>query len=201
MPLLLVLLLVALAAAPASADWRYAPPPAGAVVTYSDGRVSRIDSVVGEAIVVVEMLDGVVEETNYRTWLLRVRLARQDRPGEIMMETAAQTAILELWPLQAGESLAYGYQALQGGQMAIIGQVVLSYGGEETLQLEAGILRAHRVVRDYVYTETATGREFRGTQTTWHETATGLILQVSWDSEGPLGKDSGIYQATKIELP
>lgn len=198
LPLLLLLLAIA---TPASADWRYAPPPAGAIVTYSDGRVSRIDSAAGEAIALVEILNGVVEETDYRTWLLRVRLERQDRPGEIVMVTAAETAILALWPLQAGETLAYSYQARQGDQMAVNGQVVLSYAGEETLQLEAGTLRAHRLVRDYVYTETASGKEFRGTQTTWHEAATGLILQVTWESEGPRGKDSGIYQATKIELP
>jgi hypothetical protein len=199
-PWLLILLLFAFAPA-ALADWRYAPPPVGAVVTYSDGRVSRVDSAVGESIVLVEIMDGVVEETDYRTWLMRLRVARQDRPGEILLQTAAEDALLRLWPLRTGESLAYGYEARQDGAMVLNGQVVVSYGGEETLELEVGSLRAHRLVRDYSYTEASTGKTFRGTQTTWHEAKTGLILQVTWESEGPLGAHRGSYAATLIELP
>jgi hypothetical protein len=198
-PWILLLLLIAFAA-PALAEWSYAPPPVGAVVTYSDGRVSRIDSVAGESIVLVETMDAVVEETDYRTWLVRLRVARQDRPGEILLQTAAQEALLKLWPLRTGESLAYGYEALQDGSKVLTGQAVVSYAGEETLELDVGSLRAHRLVREYTYTET-TGKTFSGTQTTWHDAKTGLILQVSWEREGPLGKNSGMYTATKIELP
>ena len=46
------------------------------------------------------------------------------------------------------------------------------------------------------------GRQYRGTQTTWHDTVTGLILRVDWDTVDADGDDNaGSYVATAVELP
>lgn len=196
-------LLLALCASPALADWAYLPPPIDAVVTYDDGHSSRIDAISGERITVIVKEKGKSERLVYRTWLVRERLlAGKKTKDELFLDTGASDDIVRLWPLRPGESFTHSFRTERDGKLLSTGMQTLTYEGEELIQLPAGTFHAHKLERRYVLTKASDGKQYHGTQTTWHDVATGLILRADWSSEDPDGgTDEGSYVATAVELP
>lgn len=207
MRLLLALLVAlsasAMAADAARADWAYLPPPVDAVVIYDDGHSSRIDAVSGDRITVITKANGKSDRLVYRTWLVRERfLAGKKAKDELFLDTGASDEIVRLWPLRPGESFTHSFRTERDGKLLSSGMQTLTYVGEELIELPAGTFRAHKLQRKYTLTKASDGKQYRGTQTTWHDTATGLVLRVDWDSEDPDGgTDEGSYVATAVELP
>ena len=196
-----LVMLLSLCASPALADWAYVPPPVDAVVVYDDGHSFRIDAISGERITVINETKGKSERLVYRTWLVRERFL-QSKKTELFLDTGASDSIVRLWPLEPGESITHSFRTEQDGKLLSTGMQVLTYVGEEFIALPAGTFHAHRLERRYVLTKTSDGRQYRGTQTTWHDTLTGLILRVDWDSvDADGGSDAGSYVATAVELP
>jgi len=193
----LLVLLLSLCCSPALADWAYAPPPVGAVVIYDDGHSSRIDAISGERITVVSKDGSKTERLVYRTWLVRERFLQGRRSDELMLDSGAADSIVRLWPLQPGESITHSFRTEQDGKLLSTGMQTLTYVGPEFLQVPAGTFQAQRLERRYTLTRVDDGQQYRGLQTTWHDSATGLVLRVDWEA----GDDVGSYTATAVELP
>lgn len=189
-------------AAPVLADWAYAPPPVGAVVVYDDGHSARIDAISGERITVINKSKGKTERLVYRTSLVRERFLAGKKDDELFLDTGAAESIVRLWPLQPGESVTHSFRTERDGTLLSTGMQTITYVGEEFIELPAGTFHAHKLERRYVLTRAGDGERLHGTQTTWHDRVTGLILRVDWKLEKSDGEiDEGSYVATAVELP
>jgi hypothetical protein len=197
----LLISLFALCASPALADWTYVPPPVDAVVIYDDGHSARIDAISGERITVISKTKGKSERLVYRTWLVRERFLAGKKGDELFLDTGASDSIVHLWPLHPGESMTHSFRTERDGKLLSTGMQTMTYVGEEFIELPAGTFHAHRLERRYVLTKASDGQQYRGTQTTWHDTVTGLVLRVDWEVQDADGTDEGSYVATAVELP
>jgi len=203
MRLALLLLLCCTVATPTLADWAYVPPPVDATVTYDDGHTSRIDAISADRFTVINKTKGKkAERVVYRTWLLRERfLEGGRRSDELFLDSAAANSIVRLWPLQPGETITHSFRTERDGKLQSTGTQVLTYQGLETVELPVGIFEVHRLERKYVLTKTSDGKQYRGTYTTWHDSATGLILRVEWQTDDPDSIPQGSFVATAVDLP
>jgi hypothetical protein len=197
----LLAFLLCLGVHPALADWAYVPPPVDAVVVYDDGHSSRIDAVSADRFTLINKLGKKTERVVFRTWLLRERLMQGKRSDELFLDSAAAQRIIDLWPLQPGETLTHSFRTESRGKLISTGTQVLTYEGVEHLETPAGAFEAHRLARKYMLTKVSDGLQYHGGETTWHDTATGLILRVDWWSDDPESGGQGMYQATEVELP
>lgn len=187
-------------AGPAAAEWRYEPPPLGAVVTYDDGRVSEIVTAEGETIVLEEVVEGGQEVHAYRTWLLQASMARPSMGVTLTLDTGEGSEVAEAWPLQPGESIDLPYRVRNGEAVLAEGELTATYEGEETLEVPAGSFTAHKLVHDLTFRR-ADGGEVRTLQSVWHDAATGLILRLDFETWQPEGSLEGSRVATEIQLP
>lgn len=197
----LLALVLCLSVHPALADWVYVPPPVDAVVTYDDGRSSRVDAVSADRFTLINKAGKKTERVVYRTWLLRERLMQGKRSDELFLDSASAQRIVDLWPLQPGESLTHSFRTESRGKLLSTGTQVLTYVGIERIDVPAGSYDAHRLERKYALTKTSDGLQYRGGETTWHDAATGLVLRVDWWSDDPETGGQGMYVATEVELP
>src|SRR5690606_38522057 len=120
---------------------------------------------------------------------------------ELYLDSAAANNIVRLWPLQPGETFTHSFRTERKGKLQTTGTQVLTYLGVEQIEVPAGSFEAHRLERKYVLTSAADGKQYRGVETTWHDTATGLILRDDWQSDEPEIAGAGSFVATEIELP
>jgi hypothetical protein len=200
--ILLLLLTLCCVASPALADWAYVPPPVGANVIYDDGHTSRINAISGERFTIINKTKGKSQRVVYRTWLIRERFLEGGRASdELYLGSAAANSIVRLWPLQPGETITHSFRTEHKGKLQSTGTQVLTYLGEEALEIPAGSFNAHRLEFRYVLTKVSDGKQYRGVQTTWHESGTGLILRMDWTSDDPESVGQGSFVATEIELP
>jgi hypothetical protein len=201
--LLLLLSLCCLGATGARADWVYVPPPVDAVVTYDDGHTSRIDAISADRFTVINKTKGKkAERIVYRTWLLRERfLEGGRRADELFLDSAAANSIVRLWPLEPGESITHSFRTERKGKLQSTGTQVITYVGPEVLETPAGTFEVQRLERKYVLTKTSDHKQYRGTYTTWHDSTTGLILRVEWQTDDPDSVPQGSFVATAVELP
>jgi hypothetical protein len=203
MRLVLLLSLCCTVATPTLADWVYVPPPVDATVTYDDGHTSRIDAISADRFTVINKAKGKkAERVVYRTWLLRERfLEGGRRADELFLDSAAANSIVRLWPLQPGEAITHSFRTERDGKLQSTGTQILTYRGLETLELPMGTFEVHRLERKYVLTKTSDGKQYRGIYTTLHESGTGLILRVEWQTDDPDSIPQGSFVATAVELP
>jgi hypothetical protein len=196
-----LILLLTLYAGPVLADWAYVPPPVDAVVTYDNGYVSRIEAISGERVTVLSKIKGKSERLVYRTWLVRERFLESNQAEELFLASGAADRIVALWPLQPGETMTHSFHSARNGKVQASGTQVLTYLGEELLIVPAGTFHAQKLERRYVLTRVGDGRQYRGRQLTWHDSATGLILRLDWESDEPEAISQGSYVATAVEVP
>jgi hypothetical protein len=196
-----LVLLLTLCVGPAWADWAYVPPPVNAVVIYDNGYSSRVDAVSGERVTVVSEAKGASERLVYRTWLVRERFWQSSKVDELFLATGAADRIVALWPLQPGESIRHSFHTERNGQVQSSGTQVMTYLGEELLVIPAGTFHAHKLERRHVFTRLSDGKQFHGMQLAWHDSATGLILRLDWETDEPEAAAQGSYVATAVELP
>lgn len=195
-----LLFLLTFCVSPAAADWAFVPPPVDAVVVYDNGYTSRIDAVSGERVSIISQFDGRSERLIYRTWLLRERFL-QGKADELFLTSGAADRIIALWPLQPGESIRHSFHTARDGKVLSSGTQVLTYLGEELLEIPAGTFRAHKLERQHVFTRVSDGKQYHGRQLAWHDSATGLILRLDWETDEPEVAPQGSFAAIAVELP
>lgn len=196
-----LILVLAILASPAAADWQYQPPPIGAVVVYDDGHSSRIAAAEGERIILIDNDGNGTAIDEYRTWLLRTRRADPALSAEIVFEIDRPEEVLSLWPLKDGLSLDYAFSIYENGELSGRGSQALHYMGRETLDLPAGSFETHKLLRDANITRAADGSKLRFSLATWHDAETGLILRQDWFiALSDAAPQSGSFVAVSIEL-
>jgi hypothetical protein len=170
------------------------------VVTYDNGYSSRIAAISGERVTVISEIKGVSERLVFRTWLVRERFL-QGKADELFLSSGAADRIVALWPLQPGETIMHSFHTERDGKVQSSGTQVLTYLGEELLVIPAGTFHAHKLERRHVFTRLSDGKQYHGMQLAWHDSATGLILRLDWETDESEAAAQGSYVATAVELP